>query len=67
DAGSTRVKRVLDEFLHDGGRPLDDLARRDAVNENGIETADRHGSFHQGPYEDFTPKLPRTGQVLLPG
>ncbi len=44
DAGGARVERVLDEFLHDGGGPLDDLARRDAVDENGIETADSHGS-----------------------
>ena len=67
DAGRARVERILDEFLDDGGRPLDDLARRDAVDENRIETTDRHGWFHQGPYEDFTPKLPRTGQGRLPG
>ena len=47
DAGRARVERILDEFLHDGGRPLDDLARRDAVDENRIEMTDRHGSLHQ--------------------
>jgi hypothetical protein len=48
DAAGARVKRIFDEFLHDGGRPLDDLARRDAVDEYRIETTDRHA--------DLTPK-----------
>ena len=34
------VDGVLDEFLHGRGRPLDDLARGDAVDEDGIEAAD---------------------------
>ena len=36
--------RVLDQFLHGRGRPLDHLARGDAVDEDGIEAADGHGS-----------------------
>ena len=45
DAGRARVEGVLDELLDGGGRPLDDLARRDAIDKHGIETADGHGWF----------------------
>src|SRR5271166_3857512 len=53
DAAGARVERILDELLDDGGRPLDDLARRDAVDKNGIKTADGHGWVHQGGLSEF--------------
>jgi hypothetical protein len=37
------VERVLDQFLHRRGRPLDHFARGDAVDGERIETANRHG------------------------
>ena len=37
------VKRVLDELLDRRGRPLDHLARGDAVDGQGIELANWHG------------------------
>ena len=37
------VERVLDQFLDRRRRPLDHLARGDAVDGQGIETANRHG------------------------
>jgi len=37
------VERVLDQFLDRRRRPLDHLARCDAVDGQGIETANRHG------------------------
>jgi hypothetical protein len=37
------VERVLDQFLHRRSRPLDDLARGDAIDKQRIETANRHG------------------------
>ena len=40
DAPRARVDRVLDEFLDDARRALDDLARRDLVREIGREAAD---------------------------
>ena len=43
DQGGAGVERVLDQFLHRRGRPLDDLARGDAVDEQRIETANWHG------------------------
>ncbi len=43
DAACAGIERILDQFLHGGRRTLDDLARRDAVDEDGIETADGHG------------------------
>ena len=33
DVGRARVQTVLDQFLDDGSRPLDDLAGSDLVNE----------------------------------
>ena len=36
------IDRVLDEFLDGRGRPLDHLARGDAVDEYGIEAPDVH-------------------------
>ena len=42
DVAGPRVDRVLDELLHGGGRALDDLACRDAVDEDGVEAADIH-------------------------
>ena len=43
DLGRAGVERVLDEFLDRRSRPLDDLARGDAVDEQRIEAANRHG------------------------
>ena len=43
DAPRAGVERVLDEFLDRRRRPLDHFAGGDAVDEQGIETADRHG------------------------
>ena len=37
-----RIDGVLDQLLHGGRRTLDDLARSDAVDEDGIEAADVH-------------------------
>ena len=37
------VERVLDQFLDRRRRPLDHLARGDAVDDKRIETANRHG------------------------
>ncbi len=45
DAGRARVEGVFDELLDGGGRPLDDFARRDAIDKHGIETSDGHGRF----------------------
>ena len=53
DSRSARVERILDELLDGGGRPLDDLARRDAIDKNGIKTADGHGRVHQGGSSEF--------------
>ena len=41
DRAGAGVDRVLDQFLHGRRRALDHLARRDAVDEDGIEAADR--------------------------
>jgi hypothetical protein len=49
DAGRAGVKRILDELLDGGGRPLHHLARRDAIDKNRIKTADGHGSHHLKP------------------
>src|SRR5208337_349688 len=38
------VEGVLDQFLSRRGRPLDHLARGDAIDEQRIETTNRHGS-----------------------
>ena len=43
DARRPGVERVLDQLLHGRGRPLDHLAGGDAVDEDGIETANGHG------------------------
>ena len=40
DAPRARVERVLDEFLHRRGGPLDHLAGGDAVDQQRIEAAD---------------------------
>lgn len=45
DAARARVERILDEFLHHGGGPLDDLARGDPIDENRVEAADRHSAL----------------------
>ena len=47
DPARAGVERILDELLDSGGRPLDDLARRDAIDKHRIETADGHGGAHQ--------------------
>ena len=43
-----RVERVLNEFLHRRRRPLDHLARGDAVDKQRIESANRHGAQDLG-------------------
>ncbi len=43
DPRGARVERVLHQLLDGGGRALDDLARRDAVDEDRLEAPDRHG------------------------
>ena len=43
DAARPGVERVLDQFLDRRRRPLDHLARGDAVDEQRIETANWHG------------------------
>ena len=46
DACGTGIERVLDEFLHDGGGALHDLAGRDLVGEIGREAMDAiHSQF----------------------
>ena len=37
------VERVLDQFLDRRSRPLDHFARGDAIDEQRIEAANRHG------------------------
>ena len=41
DAPGFGVEGVLDQLLDDGGRPLDDLAGRDLVDQGVLEAADR--------------------------
>ena len=43
DASCARVERVLDELLDRRSRPLDHLARGDAVDKQRFESANRHG------------------------
>src|SRR5271165_1497214 len=43
DVARARVERVLHELLDRRGRPLDHFAGGDAVNQQWIETANRHG------------------------
>ena len=51
------VERVLDQFLHRRGRPLDHLARGDAVGRRGVELADRPAlGLHLGALGVHTPK-----------
>jgi len=47
NAGGTRIQRIFDQFFDGGGWTLDDFARRDAVNQQGIETADGHGALYE--------------------
>ena len=42
-AARAGIERVLDEFLDDGRRALDDLARGDLVDERALENSDGHG------------------------
>ena len=42
------VERVLDQFLDDGRRALDDLARSDLVDERAFEDTDGHGAACHG-------------------
>ena len=42
DRAGAGVDRVLDQFLHRRRRALDHFARRDAVDEDGVEAADGH-------------------------
>ena len=39
--GRARVERVLDQLLHDRGRALDDLSRRDPFDRRRVEASDR--------------------------
>jgi hypothetical protein len=43
DTLCTGIERILDEFLDGRSRTLDNLARSNAINEDGIEAADGHG------------------------
>jgi hypothetical protein len=43
DVPRAGIERVLDQFLGDRGRALDDLAGGDLVDERVCEDADRHG------------------------
>ena len=43
DRARPGVERVLDQLLHRRSRPLDHLARGDAIDKQGIETANWHG------------------------
>ena len=43
DARGAGIERVLDEFLDGARRPLDHFAGGDAIDENGIKAANRHG------------------------
>ena len=50
DAPRAGVETVLDEFLDDGRRPLDDLAGGDLVDELGRQRTDaRHGRTAKRP------------------
>ena len=44
DSASARVEGVLDQLLHDGSRPLDDLAGGDAVDDRLGQLTDGHGA-----------------------
>ena len=52
------VERVLDQFLDDGRRALDDLARSDLVYERAFEDTDGHGA---GCHASLTAQVPATG------
>jgi hypothetical protein len=43
DRAGSGIERILDQFLDDRSGTLDHLARGDAVDEHGIETAHGHG------------------------
>ena len=49
DLASAGVDGVLDEFLDDARRPLDDLAGSDAVDRLRCELADSHQSHNPRP------------------
>jgi hypothetical protein len=54
DLARAGVQRVLDQLLDDGGRPLDDLARGDAVDGRAVQHPDLariacHAALHAGP------------------
>ncbi len=42
DAGCAGIECVFDKFLNGSRRPFDHFAGGDAIDENGIETADGH-------------------------
>ena len=44
DLGGTGIQRVFDQFLDGRGRTLDHLARRDTVDQYGIQSSDAHRS-----------------------
>ena len=54
DAARAGIERVLDEFLDRGRGALDHLAGGDAVDENGIETANGHGRGLRESGQDCT-------------
>ena len=60
DARGAGVERIFDELLHGGGRPLDHLAGGDAVDENGIETANAHEGSRR---VDGAPAIYRRGAI----
>ena len=66
DPRRARVESVLDELLHRGRRPLDDLARGDLVDEGGGKDADgtRHGP---GCYRVFRTVTARSTSAISRG
>ncbi len=57
DAARASVERVLDKLLHRGRGALHHLAGGDAVDEDGIETANRHGATVRESGRDCTATL----------
>ena len=65
DARRARVERVLDQLLDGGGGTLDHFAGGDAVDENGIETANGHGQILDGDIIHAQRRLRRLDQNEL--
>ena len=65
DRARAGVERVLDQFLDGRGRPLDHFAGGDAIDEQGIEAANRHGRSRP-PYRTPPAAGPRPSRALVP-